>query len=135
MPSVIQQRKKRRGRKRWRRVWRRRNGTEEAAERCGRGGRKNSLGEGRQGRPGRTGRRDREGHGSRVVRHSPDLRPYPLPALLETPYRPLPVVPRTRFYFVFDSASGLAVYPRCRLAFLPKNSYRCFQSVCPMIST
>lgn len=132
MPSVIQQRKKRRGRKRWRRVWRRRNGTEEAAERCGRGGRKNSLGEGRQGRPGR---RDREGHGSRVVRHSPDLRPYPLPALLETPYRPLPVVPRTRFYFVFDSASGLAVYPRCRLAFLPKNSYRCFQSVCPMIST
>lgn len=64
-----------------RRVWRRRNGTEEAAERCGREGEERGAREG-EGRPGR---RDREGQGSRVVRHSPDLRPYPLPELFPRP--------------------------------------------------
>ena len=68
---------------------------------------------------GRPGRRDREGQGSRVVRHSPDLRPYPLPALPETPHRPLPVVPRTRSYFVSDSASGLRGAPAVSFRFVP----------------
>lgn len=55
------------------------------------------------------GRRDREGQRSRVVRHSPDLRPYPLPASPETPCRPLPSVPRApTLYFVTDSSARLS---------------------------
>lgn len=77
VPSVIQQRKKRRGRKRWRRVWRRRNGTEEAAERCGRGGRKNSWERG--GRVGRVGGIERVmGHGSYGIALTFDLIPFQL---------------------------------------------------------
>lgn len=62
---------------------------------------------------GSAGSRDREGQRSRVVRHSPDLRPYPLPDCLETPCRPLPSVPRARrLYSAVDSSARLL--PRTR---------------------